>query len=513
MNLWNELLLSVVEVSLSSGAIILILFLTEPFFIKRYTAKWRYYTWIALAVRMIIPVNPDLPVSRMEISIPTALAAPAADIAGEGIPVILQTEAQVRRAAGFSALDILAAVWLTVFGCIVMVHICSYFHSRRKILKNGTCVEEESVLRQLRALKRELGICKRIDAIRYRDTAGPMIIGFFRPLLVMPEGAYTEEELFFILKHELIHVKRHDTLFKFLFMAARALHWFNPAALLMQRAAVSDMEFSCDEQVVQGNSYTERKRYMETLFSTLEKQVKKTNLLTTQFYGGSRIMKRRFQNILRQSDGKRGFFLLPLAICMTLVLGMLTGCAAAQTEALKDTETQTDREQAVEEQDALSQEPADTVLPEEKPDADTAEEAEEMSAQDQEQSGLAGETEQTDTQAPGGRVPLSEDAVEISNVSNAFALAYFAGEKEEMRKYLADSYEGDLDVYSDADTELVGMMALNGVEDIADAQIGDMHTVSLVCDMAGTGEGLWYLTLEVMKQEEGWKILSYGMEK
>lgn len=513
MNLWNELLLSLVEVSLSSGAIILILFLTEPFFIKRYTAKWRYYTWIALAVRMIIPVNPSLPVSRMEISIPTALAAPAADIAGEGIPVILQTEEQVRRAAGFSALDILAAVWFTVFGCIVMVHICSYFHSRRKILKNGTCVEEESIPRQLRALKRELGISKRIDAIRYRDTAGPMIIGFFRPLLVMPEGAYTEEELFFILKHELIHVKRHDTLFKFLFMAARALHWFNPAALLMQRAAVSDMEFSCDEQVVQGNSYTERKRYMETLFSTLEKQVKKTNLLTTQFYGGSRIMKRRFQNILRQSDGKRGFFLLPLAICMTLVLGMLTGCAAAQTEALKDTETQTDREQAVEEQDALSQEPADTVLPEEKPDADTAAEAEEMSGQDQEQSDSVGETEQTDTQAPGGRVPLSEDAVEISNVSNAFALAYFAGEKEEMRKYLADSYEGDIDVYSDGDAGPEGMMALKGLEDVGEAAVGDTHIVSLECSMAGMEEGLLYLTLEVEKQEEGWKILSYGLER
>lgn len=513
MNLWNELLLSVVEVSISTGVIILILFLTEPFFNKRYTAKWRYYTWIALAVRMIIPVNPDLPVSRMEISIPTVLAAPAADIAGEGIPVMLQTGEQVRRAAGFSALDILAAVWLTVFGCIVLVHICSYFHCRRKILKNGTCVEEESILRQLRALKRELGISKRIDAIRYRDTAGPMIIGFFRPLLVMPEDAYTEEELFFILKHELIHVKRHDIFFKFLLMAARALHWFNPAVSLMQRAAVSDMEFSCDEQVVQGNSYTERKRYMETLFSTLEKQVKKTNLLTTQFYGGSRIMKKRFQNILRQSDGKRGFFLLPLAICMTLVLGMLTGCAAAQTETSQGTDLQTDRQQAMKEQDALPQEPADTVLPEEKRDVDTVAEAEEMSGQDQAQSGLAGETEQTDAQAPGGRVPLSEDAVEINDISVAFAGAYFAGNTEEMRKYLADSYGGDIDVYSDGDAGPEGMIALKGLEDVGEAAVGDTRTVSLECSMAGMGEGLSYLTLEMEKQEEGWKILSYGLER
>lgn len=216
-------------------------------------------------------------------------------------------------------------------------------------------------------------------------------------------------------------------------------------------------------------------------------------------------MKKQFQNNLRRSGGRRGFFLLSLAICMMLALGMLTGCAAAQTETSQDTDLQTDREQ----------EPADPVLPEVKPDADTAAEAEteEMSGQDQAQSGLTGETEQTDTQTPGEMMPLSEDALEINDVSNAFALAYFAGEKEEMRKYLADSYEGDLDVYSDADTKLVEIMELKGVEDIADAQTGDTHIVSLECNMAGTGEGLWYLTLEVIKQEEGWKILSYGMEK
>lgn len=185
---------------------------------------------------------------------------------------------------------------------------------------------------------------------------------------------------------------------------------------------------------------------------------------------------------------------------------MLTGCAAAQTETSQGTDLQTDREQAMEEQ-----EPADTVLPEGKPDADPV--AEEVSGQDQAQSGLAGETEQTDTQAPGGRVPLSEDAVEISDVSVAFAGAYFAGDKEEMRKYLADSYEGDIDVYSDGDAGPEGMMALKGLEDVGEAAVGDTHIISLECSMAGMGEGLLYLTLEVERQEEGWKILSYGLER
>lgn len=226
-------------------------------------------------------------------------------------------------------------------------------------------------------------------------------------------------------------------------------------------------------------------------------------------------MKKQFQNNLQQSDGKRGFFLLPLAICMMLALGMLTGCAAAQTETSQDTDLQADREQEMNEQDALPQEPLDTIESEGKPDADSVAETEteEMSGQDQAQSGLAGETEQTDTQIPGEKMSLSEDALEIKDTVDAFAEAYFAGEKEEMGKYLADSYSGDIDIYSDADTKLVEIMELKGMEDIADAQTGDTHIVSLECNMAGTGEGLWYLTLEVVKQEEGWKILSYGMEK
>ena len=65
---------------------------------------------------------------------------------------------------------------------------------------------------------------------------------------------------------------------------------------------------------------------------------------------------------------------------MTLVLGMLTGCAAAQTETSQGADLQTGREQATEEQDALPQEPSDTALSEGKPDADTVSGAEKMAA-------------------------------------------------------------------------------------------------------------------------------------
>lgn len=473
-----HILLTVIEVSISTGVVIVILLLTAPFFRKSYASKWRYYIWIGLAVRLMIPVNFSLPAIRMEIAVPVAQAVTATETAGDGIPVMLPTGQSEQRGSWFLVPDIVTVIWFTVFVCIVAVHIYSSLHYKRRIMKNGTYVEEEPVLRQLSVLKRELKINRKITVTTYCGLASPMVIGFFSPLLVIPDNVYSEQELFYILKHELIHMKRHDTLIQFLFMAAKALHWFNPLIALMQKAVVVDMELSCDEEVIKGNSYGERKAYTETLLSTVNKQYKRTNLLTTQFYGGKRVMKKRFQNILAQSKRRKGFFLLPTVICMTLVLGMLMGCAVTETETLEDAEIQTERGREVAPKEVVSE-----------------------------------GSQPEGNQKPGERLPLSEDAMELIDVAVPFSTAYFAGDKEEMRKYLADSFEGDIDVYSDADTQLTGMTALKGLEDIGEVKIGDTYTLSMDCQMTGMGEGFCYLTMEVEKQEDGWKIVFYGMER
>lgn len=91
-----------------------------------------------------------------------------------------------------------------------------------------------------------------------------MIMGFFTPVLVLPNRQYDPEKLHFILKHEMIHLKRRDVYKKLLFMTANAVHWFNPLMWLMQREAVIDMELSCDERVTQGEGYAVKKAYTES---------------------------------------------------------------------------------------------------------------------------------------------------------------------------------------------------------------------------------------------------------
>ncbi len=53
----TNLFLSVLEISISVGFIVLILIIFSPLLNKRYAAKWKYWVWFFLALHLIIPVS------------------------------------------------------------------------------------------------------------------------------------------------------------------------------------------------------------------------------------------------------------------------------------------------------------------------------------------------------------------------------------------------------------------------------------------------------------------------
>ena len=53
----THLFLSVLEISISVSLIVLVLLVAAPFLNKRYAAKWKYWIWLFLALRLIIPFS------------------------------------------------------------------------------------------------------------------------------------------------------------------------------------------------------------------------------------------------------------------------------------------------------------------------------------------------------------------------------------------------------------------------------------------------------------------------
>ena len=351
----GNIFLSILGISVSIGLIVIGLIFLTPFLNKRYAAKWKYLIWIFLALRLLIPfsgANGQDVMDRMsqlkvgtnseseenDANNPTDTAMPYRGIVVE-IPAQMTTPIKAsseKSTADITMLDIVTLVWIIGSLIFIFVHLISYSHYKRQVLKNGKMIKETRILSQIFRLKRELHISRTVCVMEYDEAESPMIIGFIKPVLVLPKEQYNSEDLFFILKHELVHFKRGDVYLKLLFVTANAVHWFNPIIWIMQKEAVIDMELSCDERVTQGTSFALRKAYTETLLSMLHKQCVRKTVLSTQFYGGKKIMKKRFKNILIRNRKKNGISILICAVVLSITLGMLVGCSVTKENTEKE---------------------------------------------------------------------------------------------------------------------------------------------------------------------------------
>lgn len=351
----GNIFLSILGISVSIGLIVIGLIFMTPFLNKRYAAKWKYLIWIFLALRLLVPfsgANGQYVMDRMtQLKVETNSeseendADNSTDIVIPYRGIVVEIPAQMtapikasseKNTADITMLDIATLVWIIGSLIFISVHFISYSHYKRQVIKKGRMIKETYILSQIFRLKRELHIRRTVCVMEYDEAESPMIIGFIKPVLVLPKEQYDSEELFFILKHELVHFKRGDVYLKLLFVTANAVHWFNPIIWIMQKEAVIDMELSCDERVTQGTSFALRKAYTETLLSMLHKQCVRKTVLSTQFYGGTKIMKKRFKNILARSRKKNGISILICAVVLSITLGMLVGCSVTKEDTANE---------------------------------------------------------------------------------------------------------------------------------------------------------------------------------
>lgn len=105
---------------------------------------------------------------------------------------------------------------------------------------------------------------------------------------------------------------------------------------------------------------------------------------------------------------------------------------------------------------------------------------------------------------------LSEDALEVKSITEVFCTAYFDRNIDEIKKYLASSYEDDISVLDSS--EEVSDISIRGLAKIKEAPIGDRYTVYCEFKPNTQSDTYQYLTIEFIKQEDGWKVQNYGLE-
>lgn len=154
----------------------------------------------------------------------------------------------------------------------------------------------------------------------------PLLMGFCHPCICLPQTGYTAEEQELILRHELCHYRRKDLWYKLLMNLLCIIYWFNPALWWMKKEADRDIEFLCDETVMETRTVQERILYNRLLARTA---VGKTSVsgLTTSFNDSLMNLKKRMVNIMRAGEMKRGSAITACFLALFVLGNALTGCS------------------------------------------------------------------------------------------------------------------------------------------------------------------------------------------
>lgn len=111
----------------------------------------------------------------------------------------------------------------------------------------------------------------------------PAAIGFFQPLIVLPEWSLREfstDEVNSILTHELAHLRRWDDWTNLAQKLLRALFFFHPAIWWVESQVSLEREMACDD-IVLSKSVSPRS-YAECLVSVAEKSFMRRGLAMAQ---------------------------------------------------------------------------------------------------------------------------------------------------------------------------------------------------------------------------------------
>jgi beta-lactamase regulating signal transducer with metallopeptidase domain len=270
------------------SAVILLLLIISPILNKRYSSKWRYFVWLVIALRLIIPIKAEIPFAPL--NIPTVQNQTVV-FRTERIPFSVMNEDYIERgnasptSADYAPIitlgELLVIIWATGAIGFFLYHIINYISFKRKI--KPYCKKADTKV--FNTVLSDMKIRVKPRLLECRKIASPMMIGFFKPMVLIPNTDYSNEELTVILKHELTHYKRGDLWYKLLLIIANAMHWFNPFVYLMVKAANRDLEYSCDDVVVKNSDIHFRKEYSLAILKAMQRG--ETTALSTYLNGGS----------------------------------------------------------------------------------------------------------------------------------------------------------------------------------------------------------------------------------
>ena len=354
---------SLVVMTISGSVIALLLMCLRYTVLRKMPSTVYYYAWLLVLLRLALPLPGLFPTMGETTPDTTAAAVPAAysetyvqentghvseinysDVAKSdtaesdtALNAMDTQEVTVSETSQKAALSIdwkSPVLWLSIWAAGAFasmgITVFSYLHFSFKLKKK--LMEPDSFTKAVYA-----SIRGRKPALYFSDSARtPMLLGVFKPKIVLPLREYDEELLLNILRHELTHYRRFDTLYKWVATTILSMHWFNPVAWVIRREFNRACELSCDEMLLRSMDKDEKQSYGNSLLLMAASSPLPSAVVATSFATEKKNLKERLVQIMNYKKSGTRILSSVLAVALLAGCGVAAGPVSENASETKD---------------------------------------------------------------------------------------------------------------------------------------------------------------------------------
>jgi GWxTD domain-containing protein len=223
-----------------------------------------------------------------------------------------------------------APIWMVGVAVFLVYRFASWIAAQR-LRRLGACAAPAEWSRRVGELATRLKISRHVELLESCLAEVPMLIGYLRPVILVPIGMLTAlpvDQIEAILLHELAHIRRADYLVNLLQTAIESVLFYHPAVWWISSVVRAERENCCDDFVIAGN--TDPRTYAAALIALEQGRGSDFAIAAN---GGNLV--RRVRRVLRTPAPRESNLVMgPVALA---ILGAGIAFAAWQPKVEKET--------------------------------------------------------------------------------------------------------------------------------------------------------------------------------
>lgn len=316
----ERLFINIVQMSIPASYLILAVLIVR-FLLRKAPKAMRSFLWLLVGIRLLVPFSVESVFSlipdtqevdayintAVQPEIDTVPDTPAMNANASLNQPMQSTDtpaAEKHMNRTQTAIRVGARIWLAGMALMLGYMVMSWLCLKKRVRMS---VPAEVAL--------DCGDTKISQKI-YRSEAveNPFLFGIIKPRIYIP-NRIAGEELSYVVRHEMTHLKRKDHLIKPAGFVLLSVYWFNPFVWAAYIMLCKDIELICDEKVVRQLGASCRKAYSQAL---LNSTVNRRAITACPVAFGGISVKERVKNVLNYK--KPAFWVLAAAVLACIIV-------------------------------------------------------------------------------------------------------------------------------------------------------------------------------------------------